>query len=180
MSIPPVDGTRSTAVGINNGGDIVGSSTVPGSGGAEHAVVWWRNGEVTDIGTLGFTAQARSINDHGEVSGFGRPCSGCPFEAFYWSEADGIIPLGTFGGFQSFSFEIDNQGRVTGRYDTGTPAVLRAFLWTKATGKVDLPSLGGPSSSTGSINARSQTTGWAEDGSGIRHAVIWQLGPGKP
>jgi len=179
--ISPIAGPRSTAAGINNGGDIVGSSTV-NSSGPEHAVVWWRNGEVTDIGTLGFTAQARSINDHGEVSGFGRPCQGCPFEAFYWSEADGIIPLGTFGGFQSFSFEIDNQGRVTGRYDTGTAAapVIHAFVWTKATGKVDLPSLGGPSSSTGSINARGQTTGWAEDGSGIRHVVIWQLGPGQP
>ncbi len=181
-AIPPVAGPRSTAVGINNGGDIVGSSTVLASGGPEHAVVWWRNGQVTDIGTLGFTAQARSINDHGEVSGFGRPCPGCPFEAFYWSEADGIISLGTFGGSRSFSFEIDNQGRVTGRYDTGTEAapVFHAFVWTKATGKVDLPSLGGPGSATGSINARGQTTGWAEDVTGIRHVVIWQLGPGKP
>ena len=180
--IPPVAGTRSTAVGINNGGDIVGSSTVPGSGPAEHAVVWWRNGQVTDIGTLGFTAQARSINDLGEVAGFGRPCPGCPSEAFFWSEADGIIPLGTFGGAQSFSFEIDNRGRVTGRYDTGVPpmTVQHAFVWTKVTGKLDLPSLGGPGSATGSINARGQTTGWAEDGSGIRRAVIWQLGPGKP
>lgn len=180
--IPPVAGGRSTATGVNDRGDIVGSSTVPGSGNAEHAVVWWRNGQVTDIGTLGFSAQARSINDVGEVAGFGRSCPSCPPEAFYWSEADGIIPIGTFGGFQSFSFEIDNQGMVTGRYDTGSLSsqVQHAFVWTKSMGKLDLPTLGGSSAATGSINSRGQLTGWAENALGRRHAVIWQLGPGTP
>jgi len=180
--IPPLAGTRSTALGINNAGDVVGLSSV--GAGPDHAVIWRRDGTVTDIGTLGGNASARSINDRGEVTGHSRLCVGPPpcsplQHAFYWSAADGMIDLGTFGGVQSFAFEIDNHGRVTGRYDEAD-GTLHAFVWSKATGKVDLPTLGGLGSSTGSINARGQMTGRAQDASGVFHAVIWQLGPATP
>ncbi|HEX8695208.1 MAG TPA: hypothetical protein VF746_22545 [Longimicrobium sp.] len=180
--LPPLGagpgGGRSQAAGVNAIGDIVGNSTVSAPF-FDHAVVWWRNGEVTDIGSMGANTTARSINLHGEVAGFGQPCPGCPQHAFYWSAEDGIIDLGTFGGFRSFAFEIDNHGRVAGWYET-PDFVRHAFVWHKETGKVDLPTLGGPSASTGSINARGQVTGRAEDATGVIHAVIWQLGPDSP
>lgn len=176
--IPPVAGPRSQAAGINEAGDVVGSSTVSPPF-VDHAVIWRRDGSVTDIGTMGGSTTARSINDVGEVTGFGSPCPACQPHAFYWSPATGIVDLGTFGGFRSFAFEIDNHGRVTGFYET--PGNVRhAFVWTLAGGKVDLPTLGGASSSTGNINGRGQLTGFAQDGSGVNHAVIWQIGPAKP
>ena len=180
VTIPPVAGPRSQAAGIDEAGDVVGSSTVAASPPfVDHAVVWWRDGSVTDIGTMGGNTTARSINDVGEVAGFGSPCPACQPHAFYWSAATGIVDLGTFGGFRSFAFEIDNRGRVTGFYET--PGNVRhAFVWTLAGGKVDLPTLGGASSSTGNINGRGQLTGFAQDGSGVNHAVIWQIGPAKP
>jgi len=177
-TIPPLGGPRSQATGINGAGDVVGNSTVSPPF-VDHAVVWWRDGTATDIGTMGGNTSARSINDVGEVAGFGQPCPGCQPHAFYWSPETGIVDLGTFGGFRSFAFEIDNHGRVAGFYET--PGNIRhAFVWTLAGGKVDLPTLGGADSSTGSINARGQVTGRAEDGSGVTHAVIWQIGPAKP
>lgn len=176
--IPPLAGPRSTATGINEAGDVVGSSTVSATPPfIDHAVVWWRNGRVTDIGTLGFITMARSINDHGEVVGFGQACPGCPQRAFYWSAETGIVDLGTPLGTHSYAFEIDNRGRVAGWYES--PAgVPHAFIWTLGGGKVDLPTLGGVISSTGSINGRGQLTGRAQTASGAVHAVIWQLGPG--
>jgi probable HAF family extracellular repeat protein len=173
-TIPPIAGPRSRALGITGAGDIVGASTV-GPLSPDHAVIWKKDGTVVDIGTLGFSAEARSMNDVGEITGLGRVCPTCPFHAFYWSAADGIIDLGAFGGTQSFAFEIDNHGRVAGRYDTAG-SVQHAFLWSKATGKIDLPTLGGPSANAGSINPRGQITGRAQDSHGVFHAVIWQLG----
>ncbi|HYH83699.1 MAG TPA: hypothetical protein VEX86_28145 [Longimicrobium sp.] len=177
-TIPPLGGPRSQANGINGAGDVVGSSTVSPPF-VDHAVVWWRGGQVTDIGTMGGNTLARSINDVGEVAGAGQPCPGCPFHAFYWSRGTGIVDLGTFGGTRSFAFEIDDHGRVAGFYET-PGGVRHAFVWTLEGGKVDLPTLGGADSSTGSINARGQVTGRAEDTFGVSHAVIWQLGPARP
>ncbi|HEX2076353.1 MAG TPA: hypothetical protein VHG08_01555 [Longimicrobium sp.] len=176
--IPPLAGPRSAANGINEAGDVVGNSTVSAAPPfIDHAVVWWRNGAVTDLGTLGFHTTARSINDRGEVVGIGQPCPGCPQHAFYWSEGTGMIDLGTFGGVRSLAFEIDNHGRVAGWYETLPGFVRHAFIWTLEGGKVDLPTLGGADSSTGSINGRGQVTGRAQTPSGAVHAVIWQLGP---
>lgn len=178
--IAPVAGPRSMAAGINEAGDVVGNSTVSATPPfIDHAVVWWRDGSVTDIGTLGFNTTARSINDHGEVTGFGQPCPGCPQRPFYWSAETGIVDLGTPPGARSFAFEIDNHGRVAGWYESA-PGVPHAFIWTLAGGKVDLPTLGGTISSTGSINARGQVTGRAQNAAGAVHAVIWQLGPDRP
>jgi probable HAF family extracellular repeat protein len=182
-AIPPLAGPRSAAAGINEAGDVVGSSTVsPLSPFVDHAVVWWRGGSVTDIGTLGFNTTARSINERGEVVGFGQSCPGCPQHAFYWSEETGIVDLGLFGGTRSFAFEIDNHGRIAGWYETGAspPFIRHAFIWTLEGGKVDLPTLGGLDSSTGSINGRGQVTGRAQNAAGAVHAVIWQLGPDRP
>jgi probable HAF family extracellular repeat protein len=174
-SLPLLGGGASRALGVNGAGDIAGTSTVAPPFFL-HAVVWWKRGTVTDIGSMGGNTEARGINDVGEVVGNGRSCGGCPPHAFYWSQGTGIVDLGTFGGVQSFAFDIDNQGRVTGIYDTAD-GVRHGFLWTAATGGIDLPTLGGALSATGGINSRGQATGRAEDASGTVHAVIWQLGP---
>ena len=171
--IPPLAGPRSLAGGINHHGDIAGASTVSPSSPL-HAVVWWRDGTVTDIGTLGGNTQGVAINRRGEVVGNGFACPTCQFEAFYWSVETGIVPLGA-GGVRSFVFGIDDDGRVAGWYQTADQ-VRHAFVWTLEGGKVDLPGLGGPSTVTGGINNRGQLTGRAEDAAGVWRAVIWEVG----
>ena len=69
-------GGRSTAFGINNRRQVVGTSLTPGGGGIreEHAFLW-RNGRMTDLNAYappGWTfAVARAINDVGQIVGYG-------------------------------------------------------------------------------------------------------------
>jgi probable HAF family extracellular repeat protein len=44
-------GTFSFASGINNDGEVVGASSLPGD--LLYRVFLWRNGMMTDVGTLG-------------------------------------------------------------------------------------------------------------------------------
>ena len=80
--IPPIGGPSSMARGINESGDIVGASTVaPPPPFVLHAIAWWRDGSITDLGTLGGSTTAMSINQHREVAGFGEQCPSCPLRS---------------------------------------------------------------------------------------------------
>lgn len=56
--------TGGVALAINDGGVMVGTQIVPGSG--THGVVWSRRGHVTDLGT---SFVPRDINDRGQIVG---------------------------------------------------------------------------------------------------------------
>jgi probable HAF family extracellular repeat protein len=49
--LPPLGGRQSIAVAVNRRGTVVGTSRTPDPGGWPHAVIW-RDGRVTDLGTL--------------------------------------------------------------------------------------------------------------------------------
>lgn len=56
--------TTGVALAINDGGVVVGTQVVPGSG--THGVVWSTQGRVTDLGT---SFLPRDINDRGQIAG---------------------------------------------------------------------------------------------------------------
>jgi probable HAF family extracellular repeat protein len=49
--LPPLGGRQSIAVAVNKRGTVAGTSRTPDPGGWPHAVLW-RDGRVTDLGTL--------------------------------------------------------------------------------------------------------------------------------
>ena len=79
-------GIMSLALGINDHGDVVGSSTV--ASGEEHAFLL-RHGTMTDLGTLGGTySVANQINNRRQVVGLSRIATG-ELHAFLWE--DGVM-----------------------------------------------------------------------------------------
>lgn len=131
--------TFSVARAINKRGQVVGNSaprvptaffgdcpTRPAAGQPQRATLW-KDGAVTDLGTLGGTlGLAKGINDRGQVVGE----SSTAIEeqhAFLWSDGT-MTDLGTLGGDYSVANQINRHGQVVGvsRIASGE---LHGFLW---------------------------------------------------
>jgi probable HAF family extracellular repeat protein len=143
-SLGTLGGTASNALGINNKGWANGVANLTGDT-AEHATLW-RNGTVTDLGTLGgvnSNADFPVKNDKGLIAGFaqtptvdpigenfcvffctanGDPCGGSNLscQAFLWRD-DVMTPLAMLGGNNSAATGINNKGMIVGTAENNTP-----------------------------------------------------------
>lgn len=135
--LPPLPGdSTSAATAINDLGQVVGISgacgVAVGGVSAAHAVLW-QNGVPTDIGNLGGHSwnTPTAINNHGTVVGFSLRAGQDGtrnFEAFIWTSATGIRPLGMpAGDIRSEALGINNKDQVVGL--SRAPSGLRAILW---------------------------------------------------
>lgn len=86
IDLGALDGSVSSAFGINNQGQVAGESTI--SNGETRAFLWEKGG-MTNLGTLGESAGsgynfsvARGINNRGQVVGESTSSSG--IHAFLW------------------------------------------------------------------------------------------------
>lgn len=125
-----------TAVGINNVGQVVGGSI--NVNGEYHAFRTAPNRGINratdDLGTLdGDTSFAFDINDAGQVVGFSESNDSGIRQAFRTAPNKAINPvtdnLGTLGGGFTNAFAIDNAGQVVGISlpDPSSVTVLTAF-----------------------------------------------------
>jgi probable HAF family extracellular repeat protein len=176
-------GTLSIAYSVNNKGWLEGFSTLPGDT-AVHAFLW-RNGVMTDLGTLGGPNSyvVFSIkDDKGLVTGFAETSATDPLGEdfcldgthlvclpFLWR--DGVMtPLSTLGGNNGYALGVNNRGQVVGIAETSIqdPSCIppqsldwRGVIWGPAVGEIhELPplpgdSLGGPTA----INNSGQAVG---------------------
>src|SRR5215469_11266107 len=157
-------GNNSSAVFEVNGNGIgVGMSetatTDPYTGWPSDNAVMFKNGQVTNLGTLpgGYESQANDINDLGQVSGFASNGTPDPYSFFGWGTQarsfiwqDGVMrDIGTLGGPDAVSTALNAAGQITGQSytsatanpATGTPT-LDPFLWQNGRMR-DLGTLGG-------------------------------------
>src|SRR5271168_4282160 len=148
-------GLSSFPVGINERGQIVGSSQtgsidpltgVPGLHG-----VLWQNGQILDIGTLGGNASnALAINDRGQVVGAATNTTPDPFA----NSADTSCQvLPTTGNCSSFTFAYN-------ALFSSSMTETRAILWHKGSLR-DLGTLGGPDSAALINNERGEIAGFS-------------------
>jgi probable HAF family extracellular repeat protein len=162
-------GGNTTAVDVNNRGDVVGVSSPPGDDDP-HAVLW-RGGRMTDLGALGGPAgSVAGINDAGVVVGTRVTETGGP-QAFSWRR--GVMTDLRAAGFDGTSaVDVDDRGTVAG--EAFTDMTSRTVLWTRGAARVvEVP--GGP---TG-INDRGDVVGLtASGGSFVRvHGTVSLVAP---
>jgi len=133
-------GTSGVGNSVNNKGLVSGATNLSGDT-TEHAVVW-RNGVITDLGTLGGPdsfINAPVKNDGGEIAGFAETSTPDPLgEAFctgltFFGFQDGVTCLGFIwqngvmaplpplaGGNNSQAYGVNNRGQVVGFAENGT------------------------------------------------------------
>ena len=130
-------------------------------------------------------AQARAINDRGQIVGKGDLTSESEsaYHAALW-QAGRVRDLGTLGGGSSLAEDISDRGQVVG-WSFVRDRILRAFLW-EAGRMRNLGTLPGPhpasrerESQALAVNERGQVVGTStvwRSGEWYRHAVLWENG----
>jgi probable HAF family extracellular repeat protein len=128
-------GSESTAVAINNRGQVTGFSTnaIPDpfsllyfpagfTNGTQTRAFLWHKGHMQDLHTLGGPdAQAFGLNERGQVIGISyinstpNPTTGVPTaDPFLWTKDRGMVDLGTLGGVWGSADTLNNRGQVIG------------------------------------------------------------------
>jgi probable HAF family extracellular repeat protein len=140
----PVGWSSSYGLFVNDS-MVSGGAAINAAG--QMRAVRWRNGTMTDLGTLpgGGNSVALGVNPAGAIVGWSevRMGNGVAVHAFLWSQADGMRDLGTLpGGMMSHAAEVSANRHVSGT-SYGADGSAHAFLWTPSNGIRALPEPGG-------------------------------------
>ena len=130
-SLGSLGGTSTSAVAIDDKGQIVGSSQVGNGRHDQHAFVW-QDGKMTDLGTLGGpSSYATAINDRGQIVGTSTLKDPHRRHGFLWQDGK-LTDLGTLGGGTSSPVAINDRGQVIGQStDAAHPYEGEAFFWQR-------------------------------------------------
>jgi len=191
-------GTFSIAFNINNKHWVDGDATILND--AALRAFLWRDGVMTDLGTLGGPNSSASfpLNERGEITGFADTSTPDPLGEdfcgfgtnliclpFVWQKGV-MTPLRTLGGNNGLAGEVNNHGQVVGVAENTThdstcaaPQVLqiKPVFWEK--GQIqELPTFSGdPDGLASAINDKGQAVGNSgECATPGFHALLWQDG----
>ncbi len=182
MSIlPSLGGPDTSAMAVNDTGQIAGWSDVPGR---EHRAVLWQDGKIVELGTYpeGTESFAGDINEMGQIVGTATLIEDLLYtrRATMWHDG-AMINLGTLPeGMESVAVAVSDAGQVVGwAWDT----VLnrpRAVVWRRhpLTGEWVIADLGALSadgmSRATAVNNRGQIVGQAECIGTCGRAFLWE------
>jgi probable HAF family extracellular repeat protein len=201
LDVGTLGGLETDALYVNNAGQVVGFSTInrtpdPFSflGAPIHPFIW-RDGVISDLGTLGGPdagvaqncANPRSnlVTGTSFIGSNANPDTGLPTSHPYLWENGELKDLGTLGGtIQGNDVGVgeqcvNNAGQVAGTSFLAGNSISRAFLWEHGVMR-DLGTLGGDNSQTTWLNDAGDVVGEADlpgaDLTGIHHAFLWRNG----
>ena len=134
--LPSLGGTSSAGFSINNRGWVAGRSNLPGNR-TRHATLW-RNGSLTDLGTLGRkernsvvrwpvknvrglitgisqTDEPDPLGENWSCSAFFPAATGTGYRCLGFRWQNGVMtPLATLGGTHGFAAGSNNRGQIVG------------------------------------------------------------------
>jgi probable HAF family extracellular repeat protein len=123
IDVGTLGGDNGTVDHINEAGDVVGKADLPGS--QLHDGFLWRNGKMTDLGTLAGDPCTRAnwINAQRQIVGNSSDCR-IPLRAILWEDGGPPIDLNTLIPPNSSlqlvnAYDINDQGEIAG---LGVPA----------------------------------------------------------
>ena len=172
-------GASAIAWGINNRGQVVGTSTL--ANGTPRAFLW-EKGTMIDLGVLSGSgaSSAAGINDHGDVVGLSSTSDvDCAPLPFIWRR--GVMTAISLPGKSCFSGDfsgefivrdISDAGHVIGGFNNST--IWRPWIWQDGV-SVDLPGAPGDAG-VFRVNSSGQTVGFALQPINFGPAVLWSVG----
>ena len=170
---------NSRATAINTAGQIAGQI-----GPNPDAIqAFLRTGTTnTLIGTASAFTNATTVNAErpGRRRGPGRGQHPEQHNAFSWTQAGGLVDIGTLGGSVGIAYAVNASGAVAGSSTILNDTANHAFYWSTGTGRLDLDTLGGTDSFAVAINASGRVVGFSNTATGDTHAVAWQPGDSTP
>lgn len=167
----------------------------------ELRAVLWRNGGITDLGTLpsgGYESFATAVNSRGRVVGealntvpddfsmVGPGFLTTQTRAFLWQNGT-MQDLGTLGtGTDAMAQFINERGQVVGWSYTSSapntscpfflPLALGSFIWDEKNGMRDIGNLGGTCAIATGVNNRGIVIGDNVDDNPIERGFLWDNG----
>ena len=179
IDLGTLGGPSSTAMDVNNRGQVVGYSDVSGGGdsGIRHAFLW-QKGKMKDLGTLGGrNSTALLINELGQAAGDSEYGVSEDQHAFFWVNGR-MMDIGTLGGSWSRAVDLNDRGQVVGVSSTAA-GQTHCFLWAAGV-MTDLGTLGGGACNVTDINNRGQIVGDSTPAGAtsdhFEHAFLWDNG----
>src|SRR5580700_2595938 len=175
--IPAAQGANSSALGINNNGEVVGYSF---SGEDYQAFLYSTSDHsLIDVGSLGGKINAAcAINDAGQITGYSQDGNG-NILAFVFSPNQPIVSLGTLDGAStSEAFGINSSGAVVGDSQSGTQNHRPALFYKNAVQDLGLGSSNEPDAleTAYAINDAGQIVGRRAAGHDAFHAFTYLNG----
>jgi probable HAF family extracellular repeat protein len=154
ISVPGTSDTYGLATSINDKGQVAGSSGTCGPFSLpaqsylvlNHALLWDRDGTPHDLGNLGGSGglggnHACAVNNRGQVAGHSMLTGNTVFHGFAWTEATGMVDLGTLpGDAMSLANGLNDAGDAIGASIGPGFSTFTAVIWD-AGGIADLNKL---------------------------------------